>query len=699
MLRVSQVMTRLSISLYAYNSIGDALALMREKKVAGLPLVNEQGHLQGMVTKEQVLEKGLKQVSPDDKAAEYLTTRFIALKEDALVEDVWDLPFEIFPVLNSQEEITGVVTKYALGQAYFQQTNLRRQELEAVFNSAYNGIIAINKQGIITSLNPAAEKPARATRQEAVGRFLNEVIVPTGLLDVVRTGIPEFGVKFQVGRRQYLANRTPIIKDGEVVGAVGVFQDVSELESILQELHTVKQLNDELRTVVDSSFDGIIVCDAQGEIQRCNPAAERILGIPRTKLIGEPLRNLIDKGVMTQNIILLVRNQGVPVSIVEKTNSEHSLVITANPVYDGQGEIVKIVINIRDMSELLELREALQESKQLSEKYQSEIAKMRTHIEPRQEVVFQSTAMQNAYDLAIRVSQVDSPVVLIGERGVGKEELAKLIHFQSERQDGPFLKLNCGAIPEQVLETELFGYVAGAFTGAGKKDKPGLFELAHQGTIYLEDIGELPPAIQVRLLRTLQDKEVVPLGGRQAVQVDVRVIAANTSPLIELVEQGSFREELFFYLNVVPIQVPPLKERKADILPLLHYYLAQYNQRYNLNKELSPEAVSLLLNYEWPGNVRELANVLERLAVTAKGKAITTDEAKTALDQKVQGPAQLVTVSGIIPLKEAIEEVEHILVSMAMERYGTTVKAAEALGVNQSTVARKLKKVKEAGAE
>lgn len=699
LLRVSQVMTRLSICLYAYNTIGDALALMREKKVVGLPLVNEQGHLQGMVTKEQILERGLERVAPEDKAVEYLTTRFIPLKEDALVEDVWDLPFEIFPVLNGQEEITGVVTKYALGQAYFQQTNLRRQELEAVFNSAYNGIIAINKQGIITSLNPAAEKPTRATREEAVGRFLNEVIIPTGLLDVVRTGIPEFGVRFQVGKRQYITNRTPIIKDGEVVGAVGVFQDVSELESVLQELHTVKQLNDELRTIVDSSFDGIIVCNAQGEIQRCNPAAERILGVPRAELISQPLRNLVEKGILSQNIIHLVKNQGVPVSIVEKSNPEHSLVITGNPVYDEQGEIAKIVINIRDMSELLELREALEESKQLSEKYQSEIARMRTHLEPRQDVVFRSAVMKNVYDLAIRVSQVDSPVVLIGERGVGKEEIAKLIHFQSERQNRPFLKLNCGTLPEQVLETELFGYVAGAFAGTGKKDKPGLFELAHQGTIYLEDIGELPAAIQAKLLRVLQDKAVVPLGGEQPVQVDVRIIAAGNRPLKELVDQGSFREELFFHLNVVPIKVPPLKERKADILPLLHHYLAQYNQRYNLSKELSPEAVSVLLNYDWPGNVRELANVLERLAVTAKGKLITDDEATTALYQKEQGPPRIVTVSGIIPLKEAIDEVEQLLVTMAMERYGTTVKAAEALGVNQSTVARKLKKVKEAGVE
>lgn len=304
------------------------------------------------------MEKGF--FSPEQSAVDFLTTRYIPLKEEALVEDVWNLPFEVFPVLNNREEITGVVTKYALGQALFEHDQLRRQELEAVFNSTHNGIIAINKQGIITSLNPAGETPTRATRKEAVGRFLNDVIVPTGLLDVVRTGIPEFGIRFQVGKRQYITNRTPIIKDGEVVGAVGVFQDVSELESVLKELRGVKQLNDELRTIVDSSDNGIIICDGMGEILRCNPAVERILGILREDLVGKPLRDLVERGVFAKNIMHLVKKEKGPVSILERPyNTEHNLVVTGNPVYDEDGELTKVVINIRDISELLKLREAL----------------------------------------------------------------------------------------------------------------------------------------------------------------------------------------------------------------------------------------------------------------------------------------------------------------------------------------------------
>lgn len=693
MLRVGQVMSRLSVCLYSYHTMGDALTLMKEKQVTGLPLLNEQGHLLGMVTKEQIFEKGMEQFATENKAVDYLTTRFLPLKEEAPLEEVWDLPFDIYPVLNSHEEITGVVTKYSLGQAYFQDVQLRSQELEAVFNSAHNGILAINRQGIITSLNPAAEKPTRSTKEEAVGRFLSDIIIPTGLLEVVHSGIPEFGTKFQVGRRQYISNRTPIIKDGEVVGAVGVFQDVSEIEKVLQELQSVKQLNEELRTTVASSYDGIIICNNQGEILRCNPAVGRILEVSWEDLLGRPFKDLVDRGIFQKNILYLVKKQEGLVSILESSSTEHSLVITGNPVYDEAGEMVKIVINIRDMSELIVLREALEESIQLSEKYQAEIAQMKNHQETSGDLRSCSIIMKNVLDLASRVSQVDSPVVLIGEQGVGKEEIAKLIHFQSKRREGAFYKLNCGSFPYQLLEIEIFGQ--GITLGNRIKGKTGLLELANHGSVYLEDIGKMPLNLQGRLLRVLKDKMLQISGGKETVSVDVRILAGTNRPLIELVEKGLFREDLYFSLNVVPIKVPALRERKEDLIPLVLSYLEQNNKRHGMDKVISPDAVQLLLDYPWLGNVREMANVLERLVVTARGKIISAKEVDLVLYEKDKSPLRSVTVTNVIPLKEAVDDLERQLVTLAMEQYGTTVKAAEALGVNQSTVVRKLQKLKD----
>ncbi|GAB6154780.1 sigma-54-dependent Fis family transcriptional regulator [Desulfosporosinus burensis] len=693
MLRVGQVMSRLSVCLYNYHTIGDALTLMMEKKVTGLPLLNEQGHLLGMVTQDQVNQKGLENFAAKNKAADYLTTRFVPLNEETLLEDVWNLPFDIYPVFNNQEEITGVVSKFSLLQSYFQEVQARSRELEAVFDSAHNGILAINKQGIITSLNPAAEKPTRSTKEEAVGRFLTDVIIPTGLLEVVRSGIPEFGKKFQVGRRQYISNRTPIIKDGEVVGAVGVFQDVSEIEKVLQELQSVKQLNEELQTIVASSYDGLIICDGQGEILRCNPAVGRILDVSWEDLVGRQFKDFVDKGVFRKNIVFLVKKQGSLVSILEGPYAEHSLVITGNPVYDEEGEIAKIVINIRDMREIVLLQEALEESKQLSEKYQSEIAQMRNSQEMGADLRSRSVIMNNVLDLAFRVSQVDSPVVLVGEQGVGKEEIAKSIHSQSKRSKGAFYKLNCASLPAQLLEIELFGQEISK--GNGNKGKMGVLELANQGSVYLEDIGKMSLNLQGRLLRVLQDKKLQATSEKEAIFIDTRIMAGTDRPLKELVEKGLFRSDLFFSLNVVPIKVPALRERKEDIIPLVLFYLEQNNKRHGFEKALSPEAVQLLLDYPWFGNVREMVNVLERLVVTATQKVISAKEVDVVLYEKEQSPLKTVTVTGVVPMKEAVDDLELQLVTLAMKLHGTTVKAAQALGVNQSTVVRKLKKSKD----
>ncbi|EHQ88220.1 sigma-54-dependent Fis family transcriptional regulator [Desulfosporosinus youngiae] len=692
MLRVGQVMSRLSACLYSYHTIGDALTLIRDKKVTGLPLLNDKGRLLGMVTKEQIFEKGLEKFKAENKAVDYLTTSFLPLKEDALLEDVKDLPFDIYPVLNNQEEITGVVNKYSLVQAYLQQVQLRSQELEAVFDSAHNGILAINKQGIITSINPAAERPTRSNKKEAVGRFLNDIIIPTGLLDVVRSGIPEFGAKFQVGRRLYISNRTPIVKDGEVVGAVGVFQDVSEIEKVLQELRSVKQLNEELQTIIASSYDGLIICDRQGEILRCNPAVGRILEVSWADLVGRPFKDLVDRGVFQNNIIHLVKKQAGLVSLLERPFAKHTLVITGNPVYGDEGEIVKIVINIRDMSELLFLREALEESRQLSEKYQSLIAQMRNNHENGNELRSCSVIMNNVMDLATRVSQVDSPVVLIGEQGVGKEDIAKLIHFNSKRSKGPFFKLNCGSLPNHLLEIELFGQ--GISADNGNTGKAGVFQLAEKGCVYLEEVDKMPLNLQSRLLRILQDKTIRIPGEREIVSVDVRIIASTIRPLKDLVEKCLFRADLYFSLNVVPIKVPVLRERKEDLIPLVHFYLEKNNKRHGLEKVFSPKAFQLFLNYPWPGNIREMANLIERLVVTSNQKIISAREVDLVLYQKEQSPLSSVTVAGVIPLRKAIDELEEKLIRLAMKQYGTTVRAAEALEVNQSTVVRKLKKLK-----
>ncbi|MBM7615886.1 sigma-54 interaction domain-containing protein [Alkaliphilus hydrothermalis] len=293
---------------------------------------------------------------------------------------------------------------------------------------------------------------------------------------------------------------------------------------------------------------------------------------------------------------------------------------------------------------------------------------------------------------ASNVASVISTVLILGESGVGKEVVAKLIHKLSKRNDKALISINCGAIPENLIESELFGYETGAFTGAQRKGKAGLIELAHEGTLFLDEVGELPLNLQVKLLRVIQEKKLMRLGGLSETEVDVRIIAATNKNLFKMVQEGKFRSDLYYRLNVVPIEIPPLRKRRADIIPLCYYFIEKYNRKYRCNKELTPEVEDIFKRYSWPGNVRELENVIERLVVTTQMDEIDEKNLPLFFIEDNQSVYERVKLEGIIPLKEAFEALERKLIERAYKKYKNTYEMAEALGVNQSTVVRKIHK-------
>ncbi|HHV61935.1 MAG TPA: sigma 54-interacting transcriptional regulator [Firmicutes bacterium] len=309
-------------------------------------------------------------------------------------------------------------------------------------------------------------------------------------------------------------------------------------------------------------------------------------------------------------------------------------------------------------------------------------------------IVAYSVEMGRVLQLASKVANVNSTVLLLGESGVGKEVVARYIHRTGYRKAGPFIKINCGAIPETLLESELFGYETGAFTGAKREGKPGMIELASGGTLFLDEISELPLNLQVKLLQVIQERQLVRIGGIRPIEVDIRIIAATNRDLQAMVREGTFRADLFYRLNVVPIRVPPLRERRDDIVPLIYHFLERFNQKYHRDMSISEEAKDRMLAYEWPGNVRELENLMERLVVTVDAPAILPCH----LPEEVRGEGRAtpckgaVYVRGIVPLKEATEEVERQIITRALERNESTYRIAKLLGVNQSTVVRKIRK-------
>lgn len=311
-------------------------------------------------------------------------------------------------------------------------------------------------------------------------------------------------------------------------------------------------------------------------------------------------------------------------------------------------------------------------------------------------IVARSAAMGELVRTAVQVARVDCTVLLLGESGTGKEVLAKLIHEQSQRT-GPMIKVNCGAIPENLLESELFGYEHGAFTGAKKEGNVGKFEQAHLGTIFLDEIGDIPLHLQVKLLRTLQEKEIVRIGSNIAKKIDIRVIAATNKNLYKMVQEGNFREDLYYRLNVIPLNIPPLRERREDIMPLIYFFKRKFEQKYKLKRDCSSQVVKVFMSYDWPGNVRELENVIERIFVIAAPNEMISSEMliRDYLNiNRQKSSSGAISVHSLTSLNQGVEEVERQLIIMALNRFRTLKEVASALKVDESTISRKIKKLK-----
>ncbi len=388
-----------------------------------------------------------------------------------------------------------------------------------------------------------------------------------------------------------------------------------------------------------------------------------------------------------------LRERRTITSVQKIRTTGKKVLVTSNPIFDIEGKVSRVVNNVRDISELHKLNEELRESKLLATRYQTELSQLMLERLKKDKIIAESPGMLKLFNLAIRTARTDSSVLLLGESGVGKEVLSRVIHNTSNRAaSGSFIQINCGAIPENLLESELFGYEAGAFTGANPHGKPGMFELANLGTLLLDEIGDLSSNLQVKLLRVLQEQEVYRLGGIRPIKLDVRIIATTNRNIWKRVQEGTFRKDLFYRLNVLPIEVPPLRERKEDILPLTIHFIHHYNEKYGVEKRLDPKVFSILESYSWPGNVRELQNVLERLLVVTEEELIQPSQVQIQLSKfktKFNSP---ITVNEILPIQQAKEMLEKELITMAFNCYPSIRKASEVLGLDHSNIMRKAMK-------
>lgn len=441
--------------------------------------------------------------------------------------------------------------------------------------------------------------------------------------------------------------------------------------------------------ILNAFHEDIVVVDKTGVVLRVSPTFEDIYGLKPEEVLGKTVFYLEKEKIFNPSVAKMVFETRQKITIIQKNKSGRSRLIVAVPINDQKGEIINVASYSIDVTDLQIIEGEYEKLKHDIAIYSEELDQYRTQLLNIADITNNLPGVKKINETINKITKYDANVLITGESGVGKTTFARQIHAKSSRARQPFIEISCGAIPENLLESELFGYEKGAFTGASNQGKIGLIEMANCGTLFLDEISELPLKLQVKLLKTLQDKTIMKVGGSTETHVDFRLIVATNKKLSEQVKAGKFREDLYYRLNVIPLDIPPLKDRSEDTLQLILYFMDKFNLKYLKTKRLNSAAFKQLLNYEWPGNIRQLENFVERIIITTDNDAITEKDLPEECRPNPKRKSDEVPENSF---EELIQEYEKKIITDAVAKYKTTVKVAEMLGMSQSSAARKIAK-------
>ncbi|MDX5795167.1 sigma 54-interacting transcriptional regulator [Clostridioides difficile] len=462
--------------------------------------------------------------------------------------------------------------------------------------------------------------------------------------------------------------------------------------------------------ILEASHDEICVSDDKGIIIYCNKAFEENYGLKKEDILGKNVSFLEDSGYSTKSPIPIVLKTKTKFSLEQDTQTGKKLIITATPIFDENGHLEFTVENCRDITELNNIKNKLEDTKKQVKKYKSEVETLyRTALRIEDTVIMDGIVMRPIINTVNHVSKTDVSVLLLGESGTGKSSLARYIHHNSNRSNGPFITINCATISPQLLESELFGYTSGAFTGASTKGKVGLVELANGGTLFLDEIGDIPQNLQAKFLQLIQDRTFTPVGSLKNKKVDIRIISATNVDLVSKVKEKKFREDLYYRLNVIEIKLPPLRERRDNLVEIIKYYFNRYSSDFNLNKTISKEAMDAIANYRFPGNIRELQNIIQKILLTCTDNHITIDDLPNILTKNIHitnngNKTHISQINKVIisdskstnyknkNLDTLIKEYEKNIILDAYEKFGSSYKVAKHLEISQSKANRLIRK-------
>jgi PAS domain S-box-containing protein len=567
---------------------------------------------------------------------------------------------------------------------------------ETILQNASIAVLGVDNNGIIQYANLRAEQ--LLNRDNAMGTSLKEIdpCMAEQVLSCIKQGHESQTFHVKKPGNGIEITVSFMTCDNGTTGAACFMRTLEEVEASAWKLPNIKEMHMQFQTLLDHSYYGIYILDHKGIVLKVNDVAAGLIGLTKEEVIGTKITDLVENGIvdtaLTPAILKFKKPLTRPLYVIK---SNKYIMASGMPIFDEHGKILFVVVIEHDMTIVKELRARLDQVTQVADTIKSELSDRNLLELKNSKIIADAPAMNQVLTVLLKLAKIDASNILItGESGTGKGLLSKFVHHNGSRRNKPFISINCAALPDMLLEAELFGYEKGAFTGASDSGKAGLIELANQGTIFLDEIGDLPFAVQAKLLKFLDDGEIRRLGGTRTIKVNCIVIAATNQNLEELVQRKKFRQDLYFRLNIFPVHIPSLRKRREDILKISNFYLKKYNKIYKQKKRFSENCLEELQAYDFPGNVRELKNIIKNAVVIKEKDVLDRILSPGITRMKPRDSTSSDTFKPVVSqgFNKELLEFERNKLEQALARFDSTRDLAEHLGISQSTVVRKLKK-------
>ncbi|EHQ90791.1 sigma-54-dependent Fis family transcriptional regulator [Desulfosporosinus youngiae] len=685
---MSDMMTRDVPLLHLQDNLRRGVELLRWTKLDALPVVDKDGFLIGIFTKANVLDAFLAGADSSEIIERHYNTQVVTVEADIPYQEVEQQAKQTSVgtgvVVDKEGKVLGIFTKVDMIIALFREAEQQANKINTVYQAMPNGIIVVDQDNRIQQINPAGEKILGLKQEVIKEQLFNRVISGLDLDSVLRQSQYLVGVQTEMNQVTVLCNISPL---GQMAGAVIVFQALTDLDQVALELDATKRLYETLLTVTNIAYEAIFVVDDQGKITLANEAACQFFGKRENELLQKPIDQVIENTRLLRTL-----KTGMAETNEIQVIYGRPYIVSRLPIV-RQGKIIGAVgkITFQKLDEVKEVAQRLAQLDLELNYYKEQIGSARGPVTFNQ-IITVNQDMRRLKQEAEIAARGNSTIMLTGESGTGKELFAEAIHRASPHRNGPYVKVNCAAVPENLLESEFFGYAGGAFTGAQKGGKAGKFAVADGGTLFLDEIGDMSLNLQSKLLRVLEDRSFEPIGSNESVKADVRIIAATNKDLTEKVARGEFRSDLYYRLNVISFRLIPIRNRSEDIIPLVHVFLERLNQDFGKRiLGVSPEVEKILIAHRWPGNVRELKNVIERAVNFAAGELLERADLPFYLREERQGPPLFLTKDW--NLENAREHLDKETLEKALlEMNGNKSEVARLLGISRSWLYEKMRR-------